>query len=89
MPLPMVHLSVAVALSEKEGRFPSADFLLGSIAPDAIHMRPNSSRLDKEHVHLIDLGASPQRIAAIIPQRIWNGWIPFQRISPGAIWRTC
>jgi hypothetical protein len=60
MPLPMVHLSVAVALSEKAGYFPSADFLLGSLAPDAIHMRPHSVKLDKEHVHLIDLGASPQ-----------------------------
>ena len=40
MPLPMVHLSVAVSLCEKDGRFPSPDFLLGSIAPDAIHMRP-------------------------------------------------
>ena len=59
MPLPMVHLSVAVALSEKAGRFPSADFLLGSLAPDAIHMRPGSQKCDKEHVHLIDLGASP------------------------------
>jgi hypothetical protein len=58
MPLPMVHLSVAVALFEKEGRFPSGDFLLGSLAPDAIHMRPNSDKRDKEHVHLIDLGAS-------------------------------
>jgi hypothetical protein len=55
----MVHLSVAVALSEKAGRFPSADFLLGSLAPDAIHMRPGSQKCDKEHVHLIDLGASP------------------------------
>jgi hypothetical protein len=56
----MVYLSVAVALSEKAGRFPSADFLLGSLAPDAIHMRPGSQKCDKEHVHLIDLGASPQ-----------------------------
>ena len=65
MPLPMVHLSVAVALSEKEGIFPSADFLLGSLAPDAIHMRPNSVKLDKEHVHLIDLGASPSQLLQI------------------------
>ncbi len=65
MPLPMVHLSIAVALSEKAGRFPSADFLLGSLAPDAIHMRPHSVKLDKEHVHLIDLGASPQELLGL------------------------
>jgi hypothetical protein len=65
MPLPMVHLSVAVALSEKDGRFPSADFLLGNLAPDAIHMRPHSAKLDKEHVHLIDLGASPMELLGL------------------------
>ena len=62
MPLPMVHLSVAVALSEIDGRFPSANFLLGSLAPDAIHMRPNSVKHDKEHVHLMDLGLSPSKL---------------------------
>jgi hypothetical protein len=65
MPLPMVHLSVAVSLCEKEGYFPSPDFLLGSIAPDAIHMRPNTGERDKERVHLLELGASPRELAGL------------------------
>jgi hypothetical protein len=52
VPLPMVHLAVAVQLHEKEGKFPSPDFLLGSIAPDAIHMRPGTGKDDKLLVHL-------------------------------------
>ena len=62
MPLPMVHLSIAVTLSENEGRFPSPDYLLGNIAPDAIHMRPHTTKQDKEHVHFMELGASPQEL---------------------------
>jgi hypothetical protein len=58
MPLPMVHLSVAVSLSAKAGYFAPADFLLGSIAPDAIHMRPHANEADKQHVHLMDLDIS-------------------------------
>jgi hypothetical protein len=61
----MVHLSVAVGLSEKALRFPSTDFLLGSLAPDAIHMRPHSVKRDKEHVHLMDLGASPLELVRL------------------------
>ena len=79
MPLPMVHLSVAVALSGNEGRLPSADFLLGSIAPDAIHMRAHSTKLDKEHVHFIDLGASPQELLQLF--RAEYGMDEFQSIG--------
>jgi hypothetical protein len=55
MPLPMVHLAVAVQLAEIAGQPPSPSFLLGSIAPDAIHMRPNirlGNQGDKEVTHL-------------------------------------
>ena len=52
MPLPMVHLAVAVQMHEMEGNSPSPDFLLGSIAPDAIHMHPDSGHDDKQRVHL-------------------------------------
>jgi hypothetical protein len=52
MPLPMVHLAVAMHLYRQEENTPSPDFLLGSIAPDAIHMRPNAGRDDKRRVHL-------------------------------------
>ncbi|CAG7652274.1 zinc dependent phospholipase C family protein [Paenibacillus allorhizosphaerae] len=50
MPLPMVHLSVAVEYFEY-GDVPPA-FLLGSIAPDAIHMRKGTNREDKRRTHL-------------------------------------
>ena len=69
MPLPMVHLSVAVALFAKDGRFPPPDFLLGSISPDAIHMRPNTGTLDKERVHLMELGASPPALVQLFRTR--------------------
>jgi hypothetical protein len=59
MPLPMVHLAIAVQLAARQGRFPSAPFLLGSISPDAIHMRPNVSPVDKAATHLKDLPATP------------------------------
>lgn len=57
MPLPMVHLAVAVQIHRLEGSSPSPDFLLGSIAPDAIHMRPYSGRDDKQRVHLSEVHA--------------------------------
>ena len=56
MPLPMVHLAVAVQICEAAHSIPSPAFLLGSIAPDAIHMRPGAGGDDKRRVHL----AGPQ-----------------------------
>lgn len=52
MPLPMVHLGVAVRLGEMRGSNPSKEFLLGSIAPDAIHTRPDAGRTAKAETHL-------------------------------------
>jgi hypothetical protein len=52
MPLPMVHLTVAVRRYESDGTLPPA-FLLGSLAPDAIHMRPGAGREDKARTHLL------------------------------------
>ena len=45
MPLPMVHCAIAMGLAAREQRLPSGAFLLGSIAPDAIHTRPNTQLL--------------------------------------------
>jgi hypothetical protein len=59
MPLPMVHFAVAVQLGERSSQFPSAEFLLGSIAPDAIHMRPESQHRDKLITHLLDPADTP------------------------------
>ncbi len=53
MPLPMVHLSIAVELFGVDRVSP--DFLLGSIAPDAIHMRYGSTADDKDRTHLRDI----------------------------------
>lgn len=52
MPLPMVHLAVAIRLCHALGREASPAFLLGTLAPDAIHMRPETDREDKSRVHL-------------------------------------
>lgn len=49
MPWPMVHFAIAEKMYRKDVH-PS--FLLGSIAPDAIHTRQNASRLDKRQTHL-------------------------------------
>ena len=55
MPLLMVHLAVAVRMHDLDESTPSPDFLLGSIAPDAIHMRAGSGSDDKQRVHLSEL----------------------------------
>ncbi len=61
MPLPMVHLAVAIRLHEPRGAEPSPAFLLGSIAPDAIHMRPGAGRGEKHGAHLLDRPATGDR----------------------------
>lgn len=52
MPLPMVHLTVAMQVRARHKQEPTAAFLLGSLAPDAIHMREHASKEDKHAVHL-------------------------------------
>lgn len=49
MPLPMVHFSFALEYFDSSP-VPAA-FILGSIAPDAIHMRKNSTKDDKLRTH--------------------------------------
>lgn len=51
MPLPMVHLLLAEKIGEQLGKKPDAAFLLGSIAPDAIHVRTGTNRRDKHGTH--------------------------------------
>lgn len=50
MPLPMVHLGIAIAYCEYTSV--PASFYLGNISPDAIHMRKNTDRQDKRRTHL-------------------------------------
>jgi len=52
MPLPMVHLAVVMAMAEHDPSLAEPQRLLGSLAPDAIHMRPGWTREDKVRVHL-------------------------------------
>lgn len=52
MPYPMVHFEIARQLFEE----PSPEFLLGSIAPDSIHVRTNE-RTEKNKTHLMKNGA--------------------------------
>ncbi|MCR8633784.1 hypothetical protein [Paenibacillus radicis (ex Xue et al. 2023)] len=56
MPLPMIHLSVAVNYMGNED-IPAA-FLLGNIAPDSIHMRKGTNREDKRRTHLDIINAA-------------------------------
>ena len=72
MALPMVHLSVAHDLVCTWGYRPAPAFYLGSIAPDAIHMRPGTGGEDKRAVHLsqngtIDLSRVQQLITECGP----------------------
>lgn len=52
MPLPMVHLAAAIELGKRAKQFPSPAFLLGSIAPDSIHMRSGANGDSKVITHL-------------------------------------
>ncbi len=50
MPYPMVHFAIA---SELCLRNPSPSFLIGSIAPDAVHVRDNVTRKEKGITHFV------------------------------------
>jgi len=53
MPLPMVHLGVGKKIVDAGFEIKSlSQFYLGSISPDAIHMRKNADRLAKKITHL-------------------------------------
>jgi len=52
MPLPMIHLAVAREVQKKVMIRDPRDFYVGNIAPDAIHMRENTTLKDKSVVHL-------------------------------------
>lgn len=53
MPLPMIHLSVAVNIEGIIKPEQRPVFLLGSISPDAIHMRLGADKEDKSKTHCI------------------------------------
>lgn len=51
MPWPMVHFAIALKVMDS---FPSPHFLIGSIAPDSIHVRENATRKEKGFTHLVE-----------------------------------
>jgi hypothetical protein len=65
----MVHLAVGVEMHRLEGTAPSPEFLLGSIAPDAIHARPDTSEDDKRRVHLFHVrDPRPEPVRELLAQ---------------------
>ena len=62
MPLPMVHLAVAIRVQEILGWRLDGEYLLGNLAPDAIHMRAASGRSDKDASHF-HVGTLPEKEA--------------------------
>lgn len=52
MPLPTLHLWVAERAAQLAGLPISGRYLLGNLAPDAIHMRSDTGRSDKDRTHL-------------------------------------
>lgn len=52
MPLPMVHLAVAVKLKDRLRITDEGAFYLGAIAPDGIHMREGATPEDKIKSHM-------------------------------------
>lgn len=68
MPLPMVHLAIAVQLCQQHNKPLAPPFLLGSLAPDAIHMRANTTRDDKRVTHFLrpDQTLDEEQMASIL-----------------------
>jgi len=56
LPWPMVHFAIAEKVCAGD---PCPHFLIGSIAPDAIHARPESTREDKGRTHFVNNGIMP------------------------------
>lgn len=57
MPLPMVHLGTAREYAKnKSGMLKCPEFYLGALSPDAIHMRNETGREDKNITHLFGQG---------------------------------
>lgn len=57
MPLPMIHLAVAREYAKASANFAGLincpEYYLGSISPDAVHMRPGTGKSDKGITHLL------------------------------------
>lgn len=58
MPFPMIHMEVARLVKAKCGIGNTAQYYLGTIAPDAVHIRAGMSGEDKKAAHLCTDGAA-------------------------------
>jgi hypothetical protein len=88
MPLPMVHLNVAVLFAETlQGHVERGPFYLGNVAPDSIHMREGWTRADKENTHFNPKDKNEgdyveqlkKRYSTYIQQHADEGWKWFVR----------
>ena len=86
MPLPMVHLHVAVLFADATPeRVEQGSFYLGNIAPDSIHMREGTTREDKEYTHFNPkddekyISRLQELYSVYIQQRSDEGWKWFVR----------
>ncbi|SFB22268.1 hypothetical protein SAMN05216312_104547 [Cohnella sp. OV330] len=59
MPWPMVHFAISDLMFDGN---PSPDLLLGSIAPDAVHVRGQISREEKGETHFVQNGMLPEKV---------------------------
>jgi len=72
MPLPMVHLSVAKKIIEAGFKITDSSlFYLGSISPDAIHMRENADRYAKKLSHL----GNPSSVSMDFSEESEDGYV--------------
>lgn len=58
MPWPMVHLAISNILYAGN---PTPSLLIGSISPDAIHMRGQVTKMEKGQTHLVQNGKLPSK----------------------------
>ncbi|GIP03738.1 hypothetical protein JNUCC32_07110 [Paenibacillus sp. JNUCC32] len=77
MPWPMVHFAIAQQLGTPE---PTPSLLLGSIAPDAVHVRGNITREQKGITHLVNEDLLPDA------NRIRENYLLYVTQKPGKEW---
>ncbi|MEF7437906.1 hypothetical protein V4V36_01110 [Paenibacillus lautus] len=77
MPWPMVHFAIAQQLGTPK---PTPSLLLGSIAPDAVHVRGNITREQKGITHLVSEGLLPDT------NRIRENYLFYVTQKPGKAW---
>lgn len=78
MPWPMVHFGVAQKLGGPE---PSSHLLIGSIAPDAIHVRGKITREQKGITHLVRDGRLPDA------NLIKENYLHYLNLEPEKAWK--